>query len=593
MSESRNRVRYRVQVAQVNRKLLAGFEDFLERFEQVTSQAKYHFGRRDFHAIQADTRYRLNFYKQSCRKIAALVKREIESIKDDNDFWTELKEDYENQISQHYAYEIALTWYNSVQRKVFENRVDLARLFTRPSKHFPEFSQQLFKRYQISSSDQTGQKNQSLSDLVRQILIELPLHAEFEDLERDTRLICERIEKIFLPLYKEDPDEQKNTRFEILHSIFYRNKGAYVVGRVYVAGKYLPFVLPLLWNRGKHKHGVYVDALIHHQNDVSIIFSFTRSYFLVECPVPSLMVDFIQSLIPEKSIGEIYNSIGFNKHGKTELYNSFAKHLRESGDLFQIAPGIKGMVMAVFTLPSYPVVFKLIRDKFEPPKNIKHEEVREKYRLVSRHDRVGRMADTHEFVDLEFPRNRFSDELIEELKLKSPSQLIFEEDKIIIKHLYTERRMEPLNLYLENADPAQAEHAVNEYGKAIKQLASVNIFPGDMLLKNFGVTRHGRVIFYDYDEISFLTDCNFRRIPQAKNEYDEWSGDNWYASGPADIFPEEFPRFLIGKKDIRKLFQRLHGDLFDPVYWKGIQEQIRAGEILTVFPYPRKQRFHP
>jgi isocitrate dehydrogenase kinase/phosphatase len=311
---------------------------------------------------------------------------------------------------------------------------------------------------------------------------------------------------------------------------------------------------------------------------------------MVQTDAPSTLVEFIQSLIPLKDSAEIYNSIGFNKHGKTEFYRHFTKHLQQSSDKFILAPGIKGMVMSVFTLPSYNVVFKLIKDNFDPPKQSTKTQVKEKYKLVSRHDRVGRLADTHEFENFVFEKSRFSDELLEELLKVAPSIIQIEGDKVTIQHLYIERRMIPLNIYLQKASLAEAREAVEEYGNAIKQLAAANIFPGDMLLKNFGVTRHRRVIFYDYDEICFLTDCNFRTIPEPRTYEEEMSSEPWYHVGVNDIFPEEFRSFLIGRIEVRDIFFEIHAEIFEPKFWQNLQKRIREGEVLDVFPYRQKSR---
>jgi len=162
---------------------------------------------------------------------------------------------------------------------------------------------------------------------------------------------------------------------------------------------------------------------------------------------------------------------------------------------------------------------------------------------------------------------------------------------VLIKHLYTERLMTPLNLYVETADDPALREALDEYGNAIKQLAAANIFPGDMLLKNFGVTRHGRVVFYDYDEICYLTDVNFRTIPEPRTAEEEMAAEPWYTVGPADVFPQEFRRFLFGRPRIKQLFTQMHGDLFDPEYWRSLQQTIARGHVLDVFPYRRKKRF--
>ena len=288
---------------------------------------------------------------------------------------------------------------------------------------------------------------------------------------------------------------------------------------------------------------------------------------------------------------EIYNSLGFPKHAKTEFYREFVNHLKHSTDQFIVAPGIKGMVMTVFTLPSYNIVFKVIKDKFDPPKEVTHDIVREKYHLVSRHERVGRMADTQEFDDLVFPLERFSPALIDELQRVAPSQIEIRGDKILIKHLYTERYMTPLNIYLDTADDEQMRNAMEEYGNCIKQLAAANIFPGDMPLKNFGVTRHGRVVFYDYDEITLLTECNFRTIPQPRNEQEEMQSGTWYTVDDNDIFPEEFRLFFSGNHKAREMFEAMHSDIYEVDFWQDLQGQIRNGVVVDVFPYRRAKRF--
>jgi isocitrate dehydrogenase kinase/phosphatase len=325
---------------------------------------------------------------------------------------------------------------------------------------------------------------------------------------------------------------------------------------------------------------------------VSIIFSFTRSYFMVDATIPAQYVLFLQQLMPAKPISEIYSSLGYNKHGKTYYYRCAFRHMQNTSDKFIIAPGIKGMVMSVFTLPSYDFVFKIIKDKFTPPKEMTREQVKQQYSFVKRSDRVGRMADTQEFTNLAFARNRFSDELITELHKVAPSLIEEIGTALVIKHVYVERRMTPLNLFLKDANEEQVTAVMDEYGNAIKELATANIFPGDMLLKNFGVTRHGRVVFYDYDEIIPLTQCNFRRIPEPRNEQEEMASTPWYTVRPNDIFPEEFRLFFTGNQRARKIFDQIHSDIYDVSFWTDLQDKISTGHGEDFFPYRRKLRFN-
>jgi isocitrate dehydrogenase kinase/phosphatase len=374
----------------------------------------------------------------------------------------------------------------------------------------------------------------------------------------------------------------------VLSSLFFRNKGAYIVGKIINGFRETGFALPVLHNgRGQ----LVIDTALFGEDELLLLFSFARAYFLVEMEIPSAYVQFLRSLMPRKPRWELYNALGLQKQGKNQFYRDFLYHLRHSTDKFRIAPGIKGMVMLVFDLPSFPFVFKVIKDFFPPQKDTTREQIMGKYLLVKTHDRVGRMADSLEYSNVAFPRQRFDEELLAELRHFCPSLLAEEGDSLIIEHLYIERRMIPLNIYLQEATPEQVRHAVIEYGNAIKDLVSANIFPGDMLWKNFGVTRHGKVVFYDYDEIEYLTDCNFRKVPEPRNEEEEMSGDIWYTVGPKDVFPETFGPFLLGKREVREVFMQHHAELLDADYWQGRKERIQAGYVHDVFPYDPHKRF--
>jgi len=338
-----------------------------------------------------------------------------------------------------------------------------------------------------------------------------------------------------------------------------------------------------------------IDTALFREDELLIVFSFARAYFMVDIEVPSAYVQFLRGLMPRKPRAELYNALGLQKHGKNLFYRDFLAHQRHSSDRFRIAPGIKGMVMLVFDLPSFPYVFKVIKDFYPPQKDTTREQIKGKYLLVKQHDRVGRMADTLEYSNVAFPRGRFEDELIAELKHFCPSLVEEDGDMLVIRHLYIERRMIPLNIYLQDAtqagDREAIERAVVEYGNAIKDLVAANIFPGDMLWKNFGVTRHGKVVFYDYDEIEYITDCNFRRVPAPRNEEEEMSGEVWYSVGPKDVFPETFGPFLLGNPGVREVFMKHHADLLDAGFWQAHKERIKAGHVHDVFPYEPAKRF--
>ncbi|AMX03350.1 bifunctional isocitrate dehydrogenase kinase/phosphatase [Microbulbifer thermotolerans] len=559
--------------------ILNGFDAYFADFQNITLGAKARFERAAWHEVHQANRERIDLYKTKVNQVLKLVHSVTSKDTGQLDLWREARAAYAQLIANHSNYEIAETFFNSVFCSQFQHdNIHDNYIFVKPSRAPDDKPLRDYSIY-ISYSGRDG-----LEYMIEDILNDYGFSVPWENQQRDIKNICAALRKAPLS----GLENEKQLRVDMLESVFYRNKAAYLVGRMMFGGEVVPLILPCL-NNGRG--GIFVDTVLYNQDAASIVFSFTRSYFMVDAPIPSRFVRFLSTIMPLKERSELYNSIGFHKHGKTEFYRHVLAHMKVSNDKFVIAPGIKGMVMSVFTLPSYPVVFKVIKDKFDRPKTVTEEIVKEKYKFVSRSDRVGRMADTQEYTNFIFYRNRFSDELLEELKQLAPSKLHIDDKWVIIKHLYVERRMEPLNLYLQGASAEEVREAMEEYGNAIKQLAAANIFPGDMLLKNFGVTRHGRVVFYDYDELCPLTECNFRKIPEPQTAEQELSDKPWYTVDEMDVFPEEFRLFFSGNPEARKAFEEQHSDLYDYRYWQRLQERIRAGHIESAFPYRRKWRF--
>ncbi|MEX2961580.1 bifunctional isocitrate dehydrogenase kinase/phosphatase [Microbulbifer sp. TYP-18] len=559
--------------------ILNGFDAYFADFQNITLGAKARFERAAWHEAHQANRERIDLYKTKVNQVLKLVHSVTSKDTAALALWRDARHTFAQLIANHSNYEIAETFFNSVFCSQFQHaHIHDSNLFVKPSRTPDDKPLRDYSIY-ISYSGADG-----LESMIGDILTDYGFSIPWEKLPRDVENICAVLRARPLAGLADD----RLLRVDMLESVFYRNKAAYLVGRMMFDGQVIPLLLPCL-NNGRG--GIFVDTVLYRNDSASIIFSFTRSYFMVDAPIPSRFVRFLSTIMPLKERSELYNSIGFHKHGKTEFYRHILAHMKTSNDKFVVAPGIRGMVMSVFTLPSYPVVFKVIKDRFDRPKTVTEKIVREKYKFVSRSDRVGRMADTQEYTNFIFYRNRFSDELLEELQALAPSKLHMDDKWVIIRHLYVERRMEPLNLYLEHASGDQVREAMEEYGNAIKQLAAANIFPGDMLLKNFGVTRHGRVVFYDYDELCPLTDCNFRRIPDTHMPEQELADIPWYTVNENDVFPQEFRLFFSGNHAAREAFEDEHSDLYDYRYWQHLQERIRAGHIESAFPYRRKWRF--
>ena len=406
----------------------------------------------------------------------------------------------------------------------------------------------------------------------------------FQDLRRDIR----RLETAIHEHQGKGWKTQPNYQIQVLASLFFRGKAAYIVCRIINGDRTQALVIPLLQDDERR---IYADTALMRRKDVTILFSFTRAYFMVDMEVPSTYVRFLLSIMPGKSSVDLYAMLGLQKQAKTLFYRELLYHMRHSRDNFQIAPGARGMVMLVFTLPSFQFVFKLIRDRFDPPKTSTREEVRQKYQLVKYHDRVGRLADTLEYSNVAIELDRIEPELLRELRTSAADSIEETGDKLIIRHVYIERRMEPLDQYLSQVSGSKRRRAIRDFGQAIRDMVGANIFPGDMLKKNFGVTRNERVVFYDYDEICYITDCNFRRIPPARSYEDEISDTPWYSIGQHDVFPESFAPFFFTDASDMALFRKDHAELLTAQWWNRMKDTVLAGGLADVFPYPVKRRF--
>ncbi|MES3011733.1 MAG: bifunctional isocitrate dehydrogenase kinase/phosphatase [Pseudomonadota bacterium] len=576
--------------------MIDGFNRHYRLFRTESARAKHRYETADWHGQQRAQRERIEFYDLRVKECSTRLEREFKGGEQPMEVWQQVKLHYIGLLVNHHQPELAETFFNSVTTKIlhrsyFHNDF----IFVRPA---------VSTEY-IENAEPTARPTyrayyptrDNMHATVVQLIRDYDLRREFDDLDRDVGFVLEAMQGRY-----DHVKLRANFQFQVLSGLFFRNKGAYVVGKIINGFNEVPFALPILHSKaGK----LVIDTALFGEEDLLILFSFARAYFMVEMEIPSAYVQFLRSMMPRKPRAEMYSALGLAKQGKTLFYRDFLNHQRHSSDKFRIAPGIKGMVMLVFDLPSFPYVFKVIKDYYPPQKDTTREIIKSKYLLVKQHDRVGRMADTLEYSDVAFPRARFEDELIAEIEKFAPSQLeISDRDgdghvEVILKHVYIERRMIPLNIYLQEAfdakdDPRaqeQVERGVVEYGNAIKDLVSANIFPGDMLWKNFGITRNGKVVFYDYDEIEYITDCIFRKVPAPRNEEDEMSGEIWYTVGPKDVFPETFGPFLLGNPRVREVFMRHHADLLDVAFWQGHKDRIQAGHVHDVFPYERDIRF--
>ena len=542
------------------------------RFDALTRRAAEHFATCDWRALHRDAKARLLLYARHTDGAVSALKAMLADRYREHALWLAVHDAYARCIAEREDHETAATFFNSVTRRVFGTvGVDPTIEFLGADLDGAAVGE--------PPTIATTMDDGSAPALLR-LLGLLDLGAPWADAARDAAQAGAVIDAGL-----RDAGVARATRLELLATPFYRNKGAYLVGRVIDGPVAMPVVLALLHG----PDGIYVDAALTSSDEASVVFGFSWSYFHVAVEHPAATVAFLASTMPLKRVDELYTAIGFHKHGKTELYRGMLRHLGE-GAVFERAQGQPGLVMTVIALPSFNLVLKIIRDTFGPPKRITHREVMAQYRFVFLRDRVGRLADAQEFERLELPRSAFPDALLADLLAEAPSNVRAEGDDVVIRHCYAQRRLTPLDVYLRDAPPEAARAAIRDYGEAIADMAHAGIFPGDMLLKNFGLSRHGRVIFYDYDEVQELDDVVFREMPTGGDDLDDVSSEPWFSVGEHDVFPEEFLAFMVPAGPLREEFVAAHGELLTAGWWTDVQERLRAGELFDVYPYPPERR---
>ncbi|QHJ11652.1 Isocitrate dehydrogenase kinase/phosphatase [Paraglaciecola mesophila] len=560
--------------------ILHGFDKSYRRHSRITRDAQQRFEQAKWQETQKAMKERIAIYERTLADAVGEIYQQVFPHQENNQFWLDLKIRYQKILSDHPQYELAETFYNSVIGRIFKHQqINDDMMFIMPTRCYLAGLQ---RHIVLHSFDTSGTVRKMLEDIFNRYHFDIA----FQDIQRDLKHL-----DAALRARLNTAQLASVHTVEMLKSVFYRSKSAYLIGRICMPDETLPFVIPLsvtTKDTPDKSNQIVVEALLTERQDLSVIFSFARSYFMADTQHPAEVVAFLHELLPHKKKFELYIALGLYKHGKTVFYRNFLAHMEDSSDQFAIAPGIRGLVMAVFHLPSYGVVFKIIKDEFPESKKITRQHVKDCYKLVKMTDRVGRMADTHEYVNFRLPRHRVEQALIDELLETCTSSVELTDDEVIIKHLYIERKMTPLNIFLaEQKDPKLITNALNDLGLCIKQIAAAHIFAGDMLHKNFGITRGGRVIFYDYDEICYLTEREFRALPKSDDPY----AIDTLSVGPTDVFPEQFEHFIVGKKHLKQELKALHGEIMTAEYWQNMQAQSLKGDVPDFIPYDQTKRF--
>ncbi|GAA67459.1 bifunctional isocitrate dehydrogenase kinase/phosphatase [Pseudoalteromonas sp. BSi20429] len=575
-----------VVASKLARSVFAGFEAMFSQFLNITLGAQSRFEQRQYHSVQSAMRERLQVYEREVKNVSEAVRVIAYAELTCPQTWQLAKNIYGDMVQNHENKPIAHTFFNSTFGAIWDDKkIRTVHLFVLKAKYRsePRSYESLVSRVSLHNGF-----NNAVKTLITNQVFRVP----FSHLERDVATLqstlmqgskqqCKQVYELI---------NLNDGYIEYANSLFFRNKACYLIGRCIAKnGDNMPFAIAIL----NTDEGLKLDAVMMGADQLSLLFGFARTYFMVDTDKPARYVDYLSVLMPHKQRFELFNAIGFIKHAKTEFYRHKVDTTKNSPANFKYvtAPGTPGMVMLVFTIEGLDYVYKVIKDKFSAPKTATKAQVKEKYNFVKQADRVGRLVDTHEFRYLAFDLSRFSDELLEQMKSQIGSSMVISGKALILKHVYVERKMTPLNLYITRCDNKTLERVMHDYGKAIKELAGANIFPGDMLMKNFGVTRWGRVVFYDFDEICPLTDCNFREVPQAQNALEELSSNSYFDIAENDIFPSQFKVFFSANEIAFNYFNNEHSNLFLATFWQGCQQQVHNGYLPDVYPYKQSWRF--
>ena len=564
-------------------RVLDAYEDYEARFGDLTRRARRRFERRDWQGAQADAVARIDlqdsFLGEALGRFEALAGERMRS----RQFWAAVRACYGGMTAGRHDAALARTLFNSMSRRFFLTAgVAPALEFHDPGDGAagdPECPGEL------RPLPEGGSGFERWRDALR------ARGFRHRDLDADARAIADAIDaRLGLAgpagtspdrAHRGDPD------IHLLDTVFYRERRAYLVGRVQAADDPRPLVVALL----NDADGVRADAVLVERARVSMLFGYARSWFHADLKRVGDVVAFLHALLPGKPVSELYSVLGRGKQGKTERFREIQRHFAAHPDEQLVrADGVRGMVMAVFTPRDLPVVFKLIRDRFAEPKDSVRADIEAKYRLVARRDRVGRLVEAQEFQRLRFPRAAFEPDLLRELLEGCTESVATEGDAVLLRHCYVERRLRPLDLFAREAPEDEARRAVLDYGQAITDLARSGIFPGDLLLKNFGVSRHGRALFYDFDELCLLEEVNFRDLPEAREEDETRPLEDWLYARSNDVFPALFPSFLGLPPTLKQALLEAHPGIFEAGWWRGVQARLRGGGYLDVPPYPNSAR---
>lgn len=564
--------------------IFSSFHTYYLKYEGITGRAKYRFLNREWAQDVQDGVSRINLHPE----IMGKLKEDVRHVQPDENFirqhWREIRTSYmrlvkeKSQVGNAYRRDLVHTYFYMAQRIFFpRDSIDDPMGLVWDNRANPSIVPGFVVKYEQGRSGQ-------LRKLLAKIINKSPFSGHLAHAQDDALLGARALE---LGLQNHGKNIEDLSSLELLSPVFYQTKRAYQVGRVvFKSGEFLPMVL----GYAHPESGVQLDVVLVGEKDVSPLFSYTRSNFHVDVSAYREMVEYLVQMLPNKNRIDFLAAIGFHNPAKEYLKASLRAKLARPNAHFDFAIGVKGNATDVFSVTGFPFVFKIPRELSKKIDFVGRERIIENYRYVHRIDRVGRMLDGLRFQNMRFKKTNFTPELLAYLQENSPSHVRGEGDDVVFDDIFVQKKVIPLNVYLERADDKHTRSALIGLGECIKELISVGIFPGDLMAKNFGVDSDGKVVYYDYDDVDSVSKFQFRNIPAARNDDEETMAlTDRITAGDYDIFPEQIATFLLRPKDL-EMFRLYHADLLRAEGWNKLKQSYESGEIPDLFPYPESKR---
>ena len=562
--------------------ILAEFDAYYVESRSIPTLAKSAFERRDPATSLDLSRRRLSVYSVSALALARRLREALPSVAEDETFWKQIEARYLTSIEGRYESDLAFAYIHSARRMTYEGRwkpVEYAFLHHRE----PESERSAVVRIDFPIAP-----GSDLAALVDRILDVPRFERPWRDREGDVRRVVERLGSIFRG------GTGRPVEIQMTDAGFFRNRGAYVVGRiVFGDASATPLILALL----NHDAGIYVQAVLTGEADAHNLFSSTLANFHVTNTHYHELAAFLHTVMPTRRLGLHYSTIGFNHVGKVAVMNELREELATHGEVFTTAVGFRGSVAIGFAAPSSDYNLKVIRDI--PTDQYKWGEfpgigaVLDKYRRVHEIDRTGSMLDNIIYYNLELDPAWFEPELLAELLRDAGESVSLRDDAVILKHLIVQRRVRPLPVFLRDATPEEAREVIVNLGHCIKNNAAANVFNKDLDARNYGVSRFQKVFLFDYDALEPLTRVKVRsNVGRFDGEDDV---PDWFYEDGVIFLPEEIESgFRIHDRGLRRLFRDVHGDLLTTGYWERMQHDLDQGQVPSIRLYPERRKLdHP